>query len=476
MTEAPSKKANKISTKVLLQSISLFVVLVIALISIKFTIVEQRAVSKNFPFEIPLFFENNPDILAQLAEKEYQAGNLNSAEEIYLKALSNFSLHPTSLIGLAQVYTNQGKEKQAIEILKALSNLQIEDVKLVWKKAELAQELRQEKILITNLLWLVKHAETDKNKIYKIASLYWDNPLTLLKHFPQKHYQDILQFYIRNNLLEKAQIVWYKIDRLGIQNKATTISFVTFLLENNELELAAAAWRKMFPQNGSLLHNGNFSEPLLNTAFGWQASNSEGVKFMQKEPDEGLTISFDGTQNVQLTLSQIVPLNPGEHIFQGSFETSQLTSKERPYWVVTGYNCDGLSIQDAMLPASEEKTPFAIPFVVPANCKAVKLNLIRNKSNEYNPLIAGNVILQELSINRLSPELEKQKQQLRLTEKPGNKAEALNGDKEGPVASSKNFQAKGLVDNSTRPVKSQGSQETVIQKTNINIKKLEIKP
>lgn len=394
--------------RLVLQCISLLVVLLIAFFSLKFTVVAQFAQSDNMYLDMSSKFQTDPDVLAGLAHREHITGDLDKAHLLYLRALNSFILHPPAWLGLAKLLQDLGQTEQAVAALQALDNLQIDTIDLVWQKALLAHALHQHKILLPTLNRLAEYEQVNKIRVFNLAGQTWDDPLFLLQNFKVSQYPHILQFYIRTNQLKKARIVWQEFDKTGFQDSDTTNAYVSFLLNRNKFDLALTAWRESFQKNGALLYNGNFEHPVINAGFGWRVSGLQGVSLQYDEIFGGLTITFDGTKNDSFMLSQIVPLMPGEHIFQGTFETTDLTSEERPYWLISGYNCKGLHIADTMLPPSEYETEFVLPFSVPDSCKAIKIDFIRNKANIYDSLISGNVILKNLEIKRLSPDMEEQ--------------------------------------------------------------------
>lgn len=391
------------AVKISLQGISLLVVVLIAMYSLKYAVVEQIAASRSDYLDLTAGLQTNPDILAELARRDYLTGDLKKARKLYLRAIDNFVLHVPSWLGLAEVSLDQGKREEAVAALKMLDSLQVDNLDPLWRKATLAKVLDQEKILLSTLKVLMEKDLAHRNRVFDIAGNYWQDPQTLISNFSAICYPDILNLYIRNNRPADVQTVWREYAKSGQVTPESTIAYTAFLMKNNAFDLAAEVWRKWSIYRNSLLYNGNFEEAIQNSPFCWQTSGTDGVSLHYGDFGGGLSIAFDGTENAAFMLSQVVPLYPGEHVFRGSFETTGLTSQERPYWLISGYNCKGLYIKDDMLPPSAYRTGFAIPFTVPNRCKAVKIDLIRNRANPYDSLISGNVTLKNLSITRESP-------------------------------------------------------------------------
>ena len=398
---------NKIE-KIVLPGIIIPIIILLAIFAFKAAIVNQFASSNSIYLDITSRFQTNPDILAELARQEQMNGNLKKAHQLYVRALDSFVLHAPSWLGVAEVLMDMGKRKEALAALQELDTFNLDNGKLLWRKAHLARELHEDAILLATLKQLIQTGQESKNRIFNLAGEYWNDPHFLLNNFTSSLYPDILQFFIRKKQMAPTRTVWNAIKENGVGNTDTSVDYVSFLLENNEFDLAAAEWRDAFQQNDSLLYNGNFANPILNKAFGWHVSQTKGATLQNEPQGGGLIILFAGTGNSTFNLFQVVPMKPGEYVFRGFFETTDLTSEQRPFWQISGYNCQGLYIKDVMLPASEFTTEFALPFTVPDSCEAVKIGLMRKKANDYDVLFAGSLTLTDLEINRLSPASAKQ--------------------------------------------------------------------
>ena len=389
--------------QVVLKGLFIIGVLLLTLFGLKYSVIEQLAASESVYLDATSALQVNPEVLARMAHREQVSGNLEKALILYQQSLKNFVLHAPSWLGMAEVFFDQGKKNQAVTALKTLDNLKLHDVDLLWRKAKIAQKIGRKDILLSTLVQLAENDKINNRKIFDLAGETWDDPHFLLKNFKPSYYPDILLFYIRKNKVDNAKTVWQATTAAGSAKTETAVAYVAFLLENNEFDPAINVWRKTFQTDGHLLYNGNFKNHILDSDFGWRSSDTNTVSLQYNDILGGLTIRFAGTENEAYMLSQVVPLYPGKHIFRGTFETTNLTSEQRPYWLITGYNCKGLYLRDKMLPPSEYETEFAIPFAVPASCKAVKISLIRNRANDYDSLISGSVTLKKLKISRLSP-------------------------------------------------------------------------
>jgi len=406
MINATQQGSGKKTGRIVLQALFILLVVLIGLFHLKSSILSEVGLTRRIYLDKLSPFLTNPDTLAMLAKREHLGtGDLNKAQLLYHRALDSFVLHAPSWLGLAEVFYDLGRKDQAVAALKTLDTLKLNNTDLMWSKAKLAHALNEGQILLSTLVQLADEdtTPTQRIKIFNLVEQTWDDPVFLMKNFKAQLYPDILSMYIRNNQPDNAKKVWTKIQEKGIEIPEVTFPYVDLLLEHNAFDLAANVWQYSFRQDGPLLFNGDFDQPVSHAGFGWHASESGSVSLEPAGSGEGLTIFFNGTENVAFRFAQTVPLYPGKHVFSGTFETDDLTSEQLPFWKITGYNCAGLFIEDLMVPPSEHLTEFKIPFTVPEGCKAIELALLRNKANRFDSLISGSITVNKLDITRISP-------------------------------------------------------------------------
>lgn len=405
MINAPQQGSGKKSGRIVLRVIFILLVILIGFFHLKSSILPQIALTPGIYINELSPFLTDPDALARLAHREHHgAGDLNKAYQLYNRALDNFTLHAPSWLGLAELYYDLNKKDQAIASLKTLDTLKLDRTDLLWSKAKLAQKLSEDQILLSTLIRLADMNKSQRTKIFSLVGKTWgDDPIFILKNFKVHLFPDILLMYIWNNQLDNAKTVWKNIEKNNINNPEVTFTYVNFLQDHNEFDLAVKAWVYTFRRNGNLLFNGDFENPIANSGFDWHASESRSVTLKPVTPEGGMTIVFNGTENVAFRLVQTVPLYPGKHVFSGTFETDNLTSEQLPFWKITGHNCAGLFFEDLMVPPSEHLTEFKIPFTVPEGCKAVELALTRKRANRFDSLISGSITVNSLDITRISP-------------------------------------------------------------------------
>lgn len=339
------------------------------------------------------------DALAALARKEHLVnGNLEGASRLYRRGLAYFVLHIPSWLGIIELYNDRGEEKRAAAALRFVESFAANREDTAWAKALLAHELDLEDIVAGNLTWLASKNPRKLPEIFSLAELRWPAPEKMMQHFPPEFYPALLNYYVKIKKPAGADEVWRKIEQAGSISGETVLEYINFLLQQEDIEQAARIWQVHYRQQDSLLFNPGLREPFLGSGFAWRISRAESVT-VQSLPDRlGLQVRFDGTENVNFQLRQIVPLDPGAYVFKGRFATQGLTTDQLPRWTISGYKCSGLNINGPMLPPSTDRREFALPFTVPASCRAVQISLQRNTSYFFDNKIAGTMQVEDLTL------------------------------------------------------------------------------
>jgi len=295
---------------------------------------------------------------------------------------------------------DQGREKEAIDALEFIHVHFKSSEDITWSKTLLASTLGQEHILTENLIWLAYHSPAKKKEVFSLAVLAWDDPDVLMQTFGSAFYVDILNEYIKNDAFEKALTVWDKMVSSGNIEQKTAFHYVDYLMGQKAFLLARKVWKAAVGADQPLLYNGDFAKPIHGSGFGWRIPKTKGVSWKKGEYGIGLEITFDGTENPYFQMSQILPLNPGKYVLNGSMETDDLTTDQLPFWKIQGVQCEGLNEKSEMVLPNQHATDFILPFVVPENCELVRIALIRNTSNHFDNKISGKITAANLNIRQ----------------------------------------------------------------------------
>ncbi|MDW7773073.1 MAG: hypothetical protein SCH71_09310 [Desulfobulbaceae bacterium] len=332
----------------------------------------------------------DPETLGRLARKEHLVNaDLVRALDLYQRALGNFILHVPSWLGLAEVYNDMGRKDQAVAALTFIQDFSADNEETAWSQAILANELDQVELMTSRLVWLAANYPARHLMIFTLADLHWPDPAVMMEKFDRTLYPAILEYYIDINDARKAGYAWKQVVDSGTRSRETALRYVNYLLKHDETEQAALIWQRDYREDNELLFNRDLQLPFMGSGFGWRINRADGVDWRQLENGNGLQIEFDGSENPSLRLAQIVPLSPGRYIFSGDVESLDLTTDQRPYWSITGYNCKGLNVKSEMIPSTSPHDTLALNFTVPDGCHAVQIALRRNPSYFFDNLMSG---------------------------------------------------------------------------------------
>jgi tetratricopeptide (TPR) repeat protein len=332
----------------------------------------------------------SPDALVRLARKEHLVNaDYVRALALYRRAIEHFALHVPSWLGLVELYNDMGEKEKAVAALGFVQDFSPDNEGTAWARAILAHELDQVGILTANLVRLAENFPGKRPQVFTLADLRWPDPAEMMALFDRAVYPDVLAYYIAVNDAPKAEYAWQRVTESGTATRAAALRYINYLLNLGEVREAALTWRTDYLEEDLLLYNPELELPFINSGFGWRISRADGVDWQQMENGRGLQIRFDGSENPFFRLAQVVPLAPGRYIFSGRVESRDLTTDQRPFWSVAGYQCDGPNVRGEMLPASGPPGAFSLEFTVPDGCHAVQIALLRNKSYYFDNLISG---------------------------------------------------------------------------------------
>ena len=387
---------------VVVRILLVLLLLTVALLHLRSAFLAQMALNKN---ENMAAFESllkDPDALVMLARAEHlNNAALDKAGKLYKKGLQNFILHVPSWLGLTELFNDSGEVEKAKATLQFAYGFSPKRDDIVWMMAVLADQLNNEQILTESLLWLAANRTGNRQEVFALADLRWPEPEDLLRRFKPESYPDILKYYLRCSESVKAGIVWREMEEKGLVNQEIAHDYINYLIQQNSVAQAGKIWRTYWPAGNSLLFNPAFQEPFIAVPFDWRLTGAEGFSLQGLKTPQGAEVNFDGTRNLQFRLEQVVPLPPGSYRLSGIVETKNLTTDQRPYWIVRSYACDELQVKNTMVPPNSTNSAFAVDFTLPPSCSAVRLILQRDQSFFFDNKIAGMIRLSGLTLLQL---------------------------------------------------------------------------
>ncbi len=351
--------------------------------------------------------QRDPAILVAFAQAQQVRGELTRAGELYRRALVSNPYYLPAWYGLAGLMSDRSQTLQAKALLHRLDEQTRETGWWRWDKAMAAYRIGDTEILARDLAYLVEYVPPRRRQALDLAFSFWPEPAALLEHLGRQNSLYIFNHALRKKNLEMATFIWPLVKDDADLRDSGRLWFVEQLRMNDSYALAASIWKEYF-DDSSILHNGDFSSPLLKSGFGWRVwrnSKLQGVHWRIDEtggPNGGpaFHVGFAGTGNIDFHhLVQVVLVRPGRrYLLTGQVRTRNLTTDHRPFFEVVGSRCRAPAQRTDMFAETQSWTGFSLLFEVPETCQAVLVRLRRTRSRSLDNRIDGDLWLAGLHI------------------------------------------------------------------------------
>jgi len=380
--------------------------LVLAAVQLRIALQEQAEYSGTGAGAAMLDSLRNPFLLTWHGKRRHLVdGDVRQAEELYRRALVHNSLYLPAWLGLAELRNDRGRKDEAAAILHYVDTLSAGINRWRWDKALLAYQLGRTDILARDLAWIIAKTPAARRDALKMAFSLWPDPAELVAHVGRGNILHLFNHAARTGRVDAALAWWPEIAALGVDNhRPEILTFLNSLIHNDRLAQAAPIWKRYF-NHDRLLYNGDFAQEPSNTAFDWRISAPQGSSWRIEVGDGGgqaMRLHFSGTDNIGYShLTQIVPLAPErKYRLTGQVKTDKLTTDQRPYLEVAGFQCPMAPVRTAIVAASQPWTKLALPFEVPAECRAIEVRVRRDRSTHLDNRLGGDLWLQRLAIEK----------------------------------------------------------------------------
>jgi len=378
-------------------------------------LLEQDFFSKQTNLSSLRHLQYNPYLLTEYGKQaHYIEGNLLKAYTLIQHALINNPLHIPAWLELCELKSDSGDAVTAMNILYYINTISVDTSSDRWEKALVAYRLGQLNILAKDLSYIIEKLPEKRHQALNLAFSVWEDPLELLKRLGSRNITHIFNFSLTPDGLPRAVAIWpifqHVIKGEDKENsyKDILLRFINLLMTYDEIALAKEIWNE-YISDGNLLYNKGFSSKTLQTAFGWRLLNNKGYtsefgSVFSESNTISLHIKFLGTHNLDDNIiEQIVPLEPDtRYLLTGFLRTKNITTDQKPFVQITGYNCDA---QQHIMPldkATQDWSRFTIKFDVSKECQAMRIQFRRRKSNEFDCLISGELWVKQLEITKVS--------------------------------------------------------------------------
>jgi len=192
--------------------------------------------------------------------------------------------------------------------------------------------------------------------------------------------------------------------------------FLDLLVDHNQIQDASAVWNDLeragvipprpSSQTATLLYDGSFQGPLLNTGFGWRVSDSTDLVFDFSDPSaykgpNCLRIDFAVGRNADYDLVyQVVPVKPNTRYELMAYVRSEnITSDSGPRLRVVEMGCENCAARTSdPTVGTTSWHPIEVAFMPQPQTQAVRISFWRPQDQTYNSEITGMVWLDSVTL------------------------------------------------------------------------------
>ncbi len=368
-----------------------------------------QAVFTSLPGEVSRWvFISDPSILVKRAEQHLFTGEIAPAHGLLTSALWNDPFYVPAWIKMAELYDNTGQRDRAVYIARYIHAFSAESALWQWDKALLDYQLDLKDFLAQDLTFIISENPSKRRKALDLAIRIWPDPDQLIDNIGRDALPILFKYCIGKGMLDNAIALWPVVADSNMLKDRDRLRFIDRLWTRDHVRMAAAVWKKYFDSR-HLLHNGNFSKPLLNAGFGWRMCKKGRLKGLsweriKKDGRYCIHFAFLGSHNLNMYhFHQIVPVRSGgRYMLTGTWRSKNVTTDQKPFVEIVGARCRMKPVSSGMISGNQEWGSFKVIFSVPDQCQLVNIRLRRKESLQIDNLIDGDMWLTGMKLKEMS--------------------------------------------------------------------------
>jgi hypothetical protein len=244
-------------------------------------------------------------------------------------------------------------------------------------------------------------------RFFFLDQAYHEDSIKILNLLAHENYLFYLNWLMGARRVDDAQNAWRMLDGKERIQPELLSRYVHFLLYNKRVADAKTAWNRA---GHSGITNPKFEQKISNRGFGWQLYNPKTKLWMikrkyllQSKRQNVVQVTFNGSQNLSFSsFLQVLPVNSEKkYRITWDWKSQHLTTDQRPFFEIYGFNYKGLYFRGPMLPKSTNWHEATIEFDVPIGCEAVVIRLRRLPSERFDSKINGMLWMDNFRIQSL---------------------------------------------------------------------------
>jgi tetratricopeptide (TPR) repeat protein len=353
--------------------------------------------------------------------KAWYENRVKDAAEDFTRAVSGHVLYVDAWINLAMAEAALGNTDKAVKILRFTNELTEDVIEWKWQHIMLAGELGINDMFLQDLNYVIPYPHLQSDALQLLDMSYKRQAAKVLRVMDPDNRLYYLRWLMRWRRTEDTWTVWTALDESDRHTNQFYEEYVNFLVQQKAIPRAASIWRKYTNITG--ITNPGFERELCSKGFGWRSIQGKKTSWTIERSSEekksgrySLHISFDGTENINFYhVRQIVPVEPQQkYLFSCWWKSSRLTTDQRPFIDIYGYDHKSRHWHSEMLPEESDWHQVSIHFFSPADCHAVTICIRRRPSHRFDCKIDGECWLDDVELHMLSDSLNQGKDKERV--------------------------------------------------------------
>jgi len=340
------------------------------------------------------------------------------APEAAVKALETaavrYPLDSVQWLDLAAIHARAGRAEATETALNKARAVQPYRRDALWRAAQIALQTGAPALAERQLRRWLEMFPGDTGQALFIGQRWIDSPGELLDRMlpPGPEYLVAsLDVARRNGDLALAEAAWQRLDPKPQREDAAFLDYIELLLARDALDDAVALWKDHEPGFGYCrVANGSFEYALgEGLGFNWRSRAPGGVR-IERDFDEynsapaSLMIAFNGKENVALSAPwTTIPLDGGGHYeLTGRWRADHLTTRALPYLQISAASAGQLARIDVPQSSFGWQT-WQARIEVPEGTRLLRLQLRRDRTNNFDRNIDGRLWLDDITITPAEP-------------------------------------------------------------------------
>ena len=350
-----------------------------------------------------------PYLLGLIAYRTGEQQAVEKAVDRYRNSLTKNIVNGQVWIALARAYSDLGKGDYAEYSFKKAAYVGKGDKNIQWEAGVFLLNENKVQDAIVYFRQYIHLMPADQASVYSLFYTIGVGHEYILKSLVLENYSsylEYLKFLMANGLVQESEQVWKKMASWN-RSRVDYLTYIDFLINSENVESAYALWGDYTEVFGlvdsghssyNLIWNGGFELPVQDGGFDWRIGKVAGVRVfidtdMKKIGHASLSAQFDGKANPDVYIAQqIVLVEPDEsYLLKGRILTDALTTTNGIILEASSYRCDAFVQKSEPVTGTTLWKDVDLEFKTPANCKAMRVGIKREKSEKFDNRISGDV-------------------------------------------------------------------------------------